>query len=363
LNFASFPVRNYATTYSSYHGVTCSAAAGTALATGEKTKNGTIGMDKEQKEPLYSVAVRAKEAGRKVGIITSVGMNHATPAAFYGHQPRRTMYFELGKDAIKAGFDLYGGGGIIQGGLQTTLPYAIDREEDDFTLSQMTEGAIDFLSRGKQGFFLMVEGGLIDYACHVNDAATAFREVEDFADAVQKAYEFYLKHPDETLIVVTADHETGGIVLGTGSYQLNLRVLENQRVSLEKLTREIRELRDMKSNQVAWEDVQELLAKNLGFWNTVNLSTEDEQALKNCYRETFSGKTVEMVKNLYSENEPIAQLSINILNRLAKISWASGGHSAGVVPVYAIGVGAEWFNGRLDNTDIPRIIEALAKYE
>ncbi|MFR7879757.1 MAG: alkaline phosphatase, partial [Butyricimonas paravirosa] len=98
----------------SYHGVTCSAAAGTALATGEKTKNGTIGMDKEQKEPLYSVAVRAKEAGRKVGIITSVGMNHATPAAFYGHQPRRTMYFELGKDAIKAGFDLYGGGGIIQ---------------------------------------------------------------------------------------------------------------------------------------------------------------------------------------------------------------------------------------------------------
>ena len=101
LNFASFPVRNYATTYSSYNGVTCSAAAGTALATGEKTKNGTIGMDKEQKEPLYSVAVRAKEAGRKVGIITSVGMNHATPAAFYGHQPRRTMYFELGKDAIK----------------------------------------------------------------------------------------------------------------------------------------------------------------------------------------------------------------------------------------------------------------------
>ena len=184
LNFASFPIRNYVTTYSSYNGVTCSAAAGTALATGEKTKNNTIGMDKDQKEPLYSVAVRAKEAGRKVGIITSVGMNHATPAAFYGHQPRRTMYFELGKDAIRTGFDLYGGGGIIQsvspkdsanlfdllhesgylvvrgnemfrekmvessklvviqGGPQTTLPYAIDREEDDLTLSQMTEGAI-----------------------------------------------------------------------------------------------------------------------------------------------------------------------------------------------------------------------------
>ena len=252
---------------------------------------------------------------------------------------------------------------VVQDDSQTTLPYAIDREEGDFTLSQMTEGAIDFLSRGEQGFFLMVEGGLIDYACHVNDAAAVFREVADFADAIQKAYEFYLKHPDETLIVVTADHETGGIVLGTGSYQLNLRVLENQKVSLDKLTREIKKLRDLKNDQVTWNDMQEVLAKNLGFWNTVNLSVEDEQALKDCWRETFSGKTVEMVKNLYSENEPIAQLSVNILNRQAKISWASGGHSAGVVPVYAIGVGAERFNGRLDNTDIPKIIRSLVKYE
>ena len=97
LNFASFPVRNYVTTYSFYNGVTCSAAAGTALATGEKTKNGTIGMDKEQKEPLYSVAVQAKETGRKVGIITSVGMNHATPAAFYGHHPGGRCISNWGK--------------------------------------------------------------------------------------------------------------------------------------------------------------------------------------------------------------------------------------------------------------------------
>ena len=79
LNFASFPVRNYITTYSFYNGVTCSAAAGTALATGEKTKNNTIGMDRNREHPLYSVAVQAKEVGRKVGIITSVGMNHITP--------------------------------------------------------------------------------------------------------------------------------------------------------------------------------------------------------------------------------------------------------------------------------------------
>ena len=404
LNFASFPVRNYITTYSFYNGATCSAAAGTALATGEKTKNNTIGMDRNREHPLYSVAVQAKEVGRKVGIITSVGMNHATPAAFFGHQPNRNMYFELGKDAITTGFDLYGGGGIIQarspkdssnlfdlfeqagyliargnemfrekmaetsklvviqGGPQVTLPYAIDREDGDLTLGQMTEGAIDFLSKGEQGFFLMVEGGLIDYACHVNDAATTFREVVDLADAVQKAYDFYLKHPEETLIVVTADHETGGIVLGTGSYHLNLRVLANQKVSLSKLTSKIKDLRGEKKNKVSWEEIQVLLSENLGFWNTVSLSKEDEQALKECYLKTFSGKEVDMVKNLYSEDEPLAKLAIRIINQLAKVSWASGGHSAGVVPVYAVGVGADRFNGRLDNTDIPTIIKELAGF-
>ena len=404
LNFASFPVRNYITTYSSYNGVTCSAAAGTALATGEKTKNNTIGMDRNREHPLYSIAVHAKEVGRKVGIITSVGMNHATPAAFFGHQPNRNMYFELGKDAIATGFDLYGGGGIIQsrspkdssslfdlfeqsgylivrgnemfrekmvensrlvviqGGPQATLSYAIDREDDDLTLSQMTEGAIDFLSKGEQGFFLMVEGGLIDYACHVNDAATTFREVVDLADAVQKAYDFYLKHPEETLIVVTADHETGGIVLGTGSYHLNLRVLANQKVSLSKLTSKIKDLREERKNKVSWEEIQILLSENLGFWNTISLSKDDEKALKECYQKTFSGKEVDMVKNLYSEDEPLAKLAIRIINQLAKVSWASGGHSAGVVPVYAVGVGADRFNGRLDNTDIPAIIKELAGF-
>ena len=404
LNFASFPVRNYATTYSVFNGVTCSAAAGTALATGEKTKNYTIGMDRNREHPVYSIARKAKDAGRKVGIVTSVGMNHATPAAFYAHQPTRTMYFEIGKDAAIAGFDLYGGGGIIQvssskdslslyqilekagylitrghemfreqvmeaskvvmlqEGPGATLPYAIDRDEKDLTLTQMTAGAIDFLNRGDEGFFLMVEGGLIDYACHVNDAATTFLETVDFADAIQVAIDFYLKHPDETLIVVTADHETGGIVLGDGSYELNLKVLDNQKVSLKQLTNIIKDSRKAKDNKVSWEDVQAVLSENLGFWETVMLSEKDERRLKECYTKTFSGQEVDMVKNLYSEDEPIAKLSIGILNDMAGVKWASGGHSAGVVPVYVVGVGAERFNGRLDNTCIPKIIAEIADF-
>lgn len=75
----------------------------------------------------------------------------------------------------------------------------------------------------------MVEGGKIDWACHSNDAATAFHEVEDFDNAIKVAYEFYMQHPDETLIVITADHETGGIVLGTGPYELNLQVLKTRK--------------------------------------------------------------------------------------------------------------------------------------
>ncbi|MCZ4237954.1 alkaline phosphatase, partial [Staphylococcus equorum] len=88
------------------------------------------------------------------------------------------------------------------------------------TLTQITESAIAFLSKdAKKGFFLMVEGGQIDWACHGNDAATTFREVQDMDNAIKVAYEFYKKHPKETLIVVTADHETGGIALGTGRYE------------------------------------------------------------------------------------------------------------------------------------------------
>ncbi|WP_065218692.1 MULTISPECIES: alkaline phosphatase [Butyricimonas] len=404
LNFAGFPVRNYATTYSAFNGVTCSAAAGTALATGEKTKNYTIGMDRERKQPLYSVARKAKDAGRRVGIITSVGMNHATPAAFYAHQPSRTMYFEIGKDAAVAGFDLYGGGGIIravspndslnlyrvlegagyvitrgdkmfrekageaakvvmlQEGEKSTLPYAIDRGKEDLTLAQMTAGAIGYLNRGDEGFFLMVEGGLIDYACHVNDAATAFRETVDFADAIREAIQFYTKHPDETLIVVTADHETGGIVLGDGSYELNLKILGNQKISLERLTGKIKEMRKTKNNKVSWEEVKAVLSENLGFWKEVVLSEENERRLKECYVKTFSGQEVEMVKNLYSEDEPIAILGVRVLNDMARVKWASGGHSAGVVPVYATGSGAERFQRRLDNTDIPKVIIELAGY-
>lgn len=409
LNFTQFPVTNFATTYSKYNSVTCSAAAGTALATGTKTKNGTIGMDSLHRSPLYSVAVQAKKAGKKVGITTSVSVDHATPAAFYAHQPDRNMYYEIATDLPKTGFDLYAGSGFLQpkskkdttavniysllkdsgyvlvrgveefaskageaskvvfiqkeGTDQASLPYAIDRKTNDLTLAQITENAIDFLSRNNDnGFFLMVEGGKIDWACHSNDAATVFNEVVDMSEAVQKALNFYQKHPDETLIVITADHETGGIALGTGRYALNLQALQHQKISKDQLTLKIKQLRKEKNNKVDWEDIQALLAENLGFGSSVKLSEDQEKVLKEIYKETFRGREVKLEKNLYSANEPLAEKAVNILDQKALVGWTSGGHSAGVVPVFAIGAGAQLFQGKLDNTDIPRKIAEAAGY-
>ena len=206
----------------------------------------------------------------------------------------------------------------------------------------------------------MIEGGKIDWACHANDAATVFQEVVDMDAAVKVALDFYEKHPDETLIVITADHETGGIALGTGKYLLG--VLQYQKVSKDGLTAEIKKLRKEKNNKVSWEDVQELLRKNLGFWDQVALSERQEKALKEVYKDSFRGKKVEMEKNLYSSNEPLAKEAIKILDAIAMVGWTSGGHSAGVVPVYAIGAGSELFNGKLDNIDIPRKIAEAAGY-
>ena len=114
LSFTGFPVVNMMSTYSAFNAITCSAAAGTALATGTRTSNGTIGKDAIHSKDVYSIAVKAKEKGLSVGITTSVSIDHATPAVFYAHQSSRSMYYEIAMDAVKTGFDLYAGSGFLQ---------------------------------------------------------------------------------------------------------------------------------------------------------------------------------------------------------------------------------------------------------
>ena len=408
LCFAGFPHCGLATTFSATNGVTDSAAGGTALATGKKTYNAAIGVSVDS-TVVHSIAAKALEAGRKVGIATSVSIDHATPAAFYAHKTNRDMYYEIATDIPHAGFHFYAGAGFLEpqkgkrrkaenifslleengytiakgyhefnrkcqtagkiiltqkdGKDAKSLPYAIDRKDDDLTLPQITQSAIRFLTKGEDtGFFLMVEGGKIDWACHDNDAATMVNEVIDFDNAIKIAYEFYLKHPEETLIVITADHETGGLAIGTGDYNLNLKALAFQTLSQEQLSVEIGKLRVKNNNQVEWEDIRALLEEHLGFWETIPLNEEQEELLEQEYEKSFGGKPAKLKKNEYSLNEPLAIAARKILNSIAKVGWTSEGHSAGYVPVFAIGTGAEQFHGRMDNTDIPEKISRAAGY-
>ena len=375
LVFTQFPESAFVTTFSASNGVTDSAASGTALATGTKTSNGRIGTDVDGND-IYSVAHVAKNAGMAVGIATTVCINHATPSAFYAHNESRNNYNDIAQWMLEADYDFYAGGDakcsneqrydlygraekqgytivrgyndykakakkadkmmLYQKNVAEEVPYAIDRTEDDLTLAQITKAGIDFLSKKsrKEGFFMMVEGGKIDYASHRDDAATMIHEVLDFNAAIEEAYEFYKKHKDETLIIVTADHETGGIVLGyTGQYKLDLKVLESQKVSVDNLVAMLESLK-----ATTWGKVIEVVKENVGI---------EPRGKHN------ADEAVEMTHDLAKE---IAYNAIYDLNRKALISWASGNHSGTFVPLFAIGEGADRFNGVIDNTDIPLTI-------
>ena len=230
-------------------------------------------------------------------------------------------------------------------------------------LQEITRSAINFLSKDlSKGFFLMVEGGKIDWACHSNDAATVFHEIMDFDNAIKVAYEFYSQHPDETLIVITADHETGGFVLGKGPYQLNLQVLKNQKVSENGFTRMINQLRIKTHNQVSWEAVQQALKDNFGFWDKIKLTDAQEARLRTVYEQSLKNQQAKMEKSEYAQDEPLAAEAKRIIDEIALTGWTSGGHSAGYVPVFAIGAGAEKFQNRIDNTEIPVKIAEAAGY-
>lgn len=379
LCFTQFPHTAFITTYSASNGVTDSAASGTALATGSKANNGNIGMDSKGNE-VYSVAWSAKQSGLAVGVATTVCINHATPGAFYAHNKSRNNYHEIAQWMITAGYDFYAGGDakcsasqreklyadaekqgytiargyadynskaddaermmLFQKEVAEEIPYTIDRDEEDLTLAEITEAGIDFLyGRKKEGFFMMVEGGKIDYASHSDDAATMFAEVLDFNKAIEVAYEFYKEHKDETLIVVTADHETGGIVLGyKGNYTLSLKELANQKMSVNMLAQTL-----AAEGTATWGEIENIVRENTG----VGIRGEHDMSQK-----------VKVTDELANR---IAAEAIYDLDRKAAISWASGNHSGTFVPLFAIGCGAGEFNGVMDNTDIPKTIERIAK--
>ena len=402
LLMTTFPYSGQAATFSSSSGITDSAASGTCLATGKKTNNGVIGLAHDS-TPVYSVASQLKKQGWGIGIMTTVTIDHATPSAHYAHTPSRNDYYIIGTQLTESNFDFFGGSGFsrpqdkknpsapnlydlaeqkgytLAGGyadaktkigsekllvvpeerLQNrarhagALPYAIDRGDKDLKLSQLVELAIAQLSTYDR-FFMMAEGGKIDYASHANDGATVLHEVIDFDQAIQVAYRFYEQHPDETLIVVTADHETGGMALGNSDYVLNLKVLANQQCSLDKLSDQLSDLHKAEGKNLQWEQMKQLIAANTGLYTLVEMTEEEDANLQDAFASMMSHQDV--VKTLYKDLNALAAKALAILNKKSRLGWTSGGHTASAVPIFAIGVGAERFTGWHDNSKIAPLI-------
>ena len=413
LCFPSFPYSAFVNTQSATNGVTDSAAGGTALACGQKTKNGTLGMLKDLTTSVSSIADWARQSGAAVGIITSVAIDHATPAAFYAHVKERHEQYTIGKQLVESANDFYAGsdftiptdpeypngntlyeeanskGFTIARGyadyqkraanakkmilLQSeeaskadrySIPYALDRKDGDLTLTDITRAGIDFLMKKqgeKNGFFMMIEGGKIDWACHANDLAF-IPELIDMDNAVKVAYDFYKQHPDETLIIVTADHETGGIVLSRGLYEINLAAVGNQRITIEKLGKELHKMHDVKGDKLLWDDVKTFLAENFGFWDKISLTDEQTQRLVSSFKKIMDGTSKDQ-RTLYQNDDELAVTVRNIMSECAQVGWHVTSHSNGYVPCFAIGVGAEQIHGRIDNTEIPKIVAKAAGWK
>ena len=384
-------------TYCANRLITDSGAGGTALATGHKTNYHMVGVDPEGK-PLESLATLANKKGLSSGIAVTCRLWDATPADFCCHNTDRDAEAEIVADYVNCGVDYVFGGGsklfenradgrdlfkeLREKGYQTprsweelakiqkgkvfcvtdTVDTPLPAERGDL-LARASMKAIDLLGQNPEGFFLMVEGGKIDWSCHSNDPATTFEEVIDMDNAIKVAYEFYKKHPKETLIVVTADHETGGLGLGTGKYELHLKALKNQKQSQDLLSVAITDLRKAKGHDVTWEDAKALLTEKMGFWKELPLTWEQEKILRDEFEQSFVKNKVVFEETLYSKTEPLAASARKVMSQIAMVGWTSGSHTAGYVPVYAVGAGSKEFAGKYDNTEIPKRIAKVAGYK
>jgi alkaline phosphatase len=409
----TFPAQGITSTYAADRFITGSAASATALAAGQKTNIGMIGMAPDQRH-VKTVAEMAKEKGMKVGIISSVSIDHATPAAFYAHVPSRSQYYDIDVQLAESGFDFFGGGGLKdptdkkkkskafkgdaleiakKNGYKIVnnksdfmkltsrsgkvivwnanlpdgkaMPYVLDQTSQDITLPEFTAKAIEMLDNPK-GFFITVEGGKIDWACHANDATSSITNTLAFDYSIQKAVEFAKRHPGETLIVVTGDHECGGLTLGFAGtqYDSHFDILGKQNISFQKFTDEVlKGYKDQCGGNHQFSDVKPLITKHFGLkfqgdLKADNLVLEQFQVdqLRDAFNKSMGGEKEGSENSetylLYGEYDPLTVSITHILNQKAGLGWTSYKHTGVPVATTATGVGAEIFNGYYDNTDV-----------
>lgn len=352
--------------------VTDSAAAGTAIACGIKTKNGMIGLAPDG-QTVESIAVKAKKAGMKVGIITSDALNGATPSAFYAHSKSRGNYKEIGLQLPESDFDFFGGGALSGGAealerikergylliadpnelaekydgkviIYNRFIHAVDnKEKNGVSLAQITSAAIRSLDQDK-GFFLMVECAGIDHGGHTHDGAVAVRETEELDLAVQKALDFFSKQPEQCLIVVTADHETGGLTIVD---QEKTPGLLRQTGGGDKLSAVVAAL----AKKNAGADIY--LAEVKRFFQLDSLTNEEEKELRKSWEDYLI-----KANNKTAKGVPPATDALRLFNQRCGIKWTDG-HTGAPVQTTAVGAGANAFAGNYENTDVCRRLEKL----
>lgn len=355
--------------------VTDSAAAGTAIATGVKTYNAAISVD-VNKKPVKTVLEYAQEKGKATGLVTTTRITHATPAVFAAHNVDRDAENEIAVDMLQHKVDVLMGGGKRhfipkdQGGKRedgrdliaearkmgyifvetkndmnkvnrgkllglfksSHASYDIDRDVSrEPSLAEMTQKAIEILSKDKDGFFLMVEGGRIDHASHGHDAATVARDVLAFDEAVKVALDF-ARNREDTLVIVTADHETGGLSIGAnGQYNFKPEILKAQKNSFE----------DVIASKLTQDNFKEIFAQYVGI---SDLTIDETITMLNSFKEKD--------KDPYA----VANAAADIVSNRALVGWTSGGHTGADVPVMAFGPNAVDFVKHLDNTDINKLM-------
>lgn len=387
---------SYMTTYSldlddqTTHRITDSAAAGTAIATGFKTYNHAISVDFD-KNDLETVLERAETVGKATGIVTDVWIEDATPAVFASHVEDRDMYYEIalqlaysdvtvlmgaGRGAfLPKGKGSYGGqrtdglnlidemesrgyiyvdsaeelenaeinlddGDKLLGffGGFSAMTYDLDRQNDETikepTLAEMTEKTIEVLSQDEEGFFLMVEGGILDWCSHDRDVAGVVTETATFDDAVQVALDFAAED-GETLVVVTADHECGGLQMTSDS-------VRDEPPTFVPI-----------SEDLNVDFINGITATTAYMWGEIKAGADIKDTV-----ETYTGYELNSAEvDLISDAGKKGQVVISdVLSAEANVVWGyegtdGGEHSFAAVPIYAYGPNAERFDAVTDNTE------------
>lgn len=394
-----FPVASMAMTYSYMNPITDSAAAGTALATGHKTTNGMLGMTPDS-VAVENIAHLLQKNGYGIGITTSVPIDDATPAAFFAHQPSRSMFTEISMDMVNSGYDFLAGsklrsdkkdeiisalknkGYSVVEGIENFnsktengkvlllnpktnqaehIGFTIDSIKGALTLPQITKAAIEHLEKvSPKKFFLMVEGGNIDWAAHSNDGGTVVKEILNFDQSLKLAYDFYLKHPDETLIIVTADHDTGGMTVGVkkGPKVVDMKYIDYQRISKEAFSNLCTDI--LKSGKtVSWDEMKGYLKEYFGLYSRIPVSKEQDDELKGEFEEVFEKHNSRENKTLYASFSSFVEDVFDLLEHKSGFGWTTNSHTGNPVPVFVIGADAKEFSNLNNNIDIPKKIAKI----